>query len=872
MASTNFINECKNRANANRLGKIIVDGIETPITNSNNLQSFEIDSGCYVDGNIIGSVYAKCLKANFIDDQNNLTDKSIQAQIGVKYADLSNEYINMGKYTVERPDNEITANMSQITAYDDLYTNLDKKYVCNIDYSSGDKTVSDLYADVCEQLGLTPVTTKFTNSTILITDNPFTNGETNRTVLQTIAKISCSFVDIDNDTNKIDLCWLSQNEEPDYIFYKSDYSNVEGGKIVCGPINCLIIKNSQIDDENVTIKDDESIATNGEHSITISEDYILYNAELRQQAINAIWNKVKGMKYVDCKLTTYYGKPFLKLGKYIRVYISETEYFDTYVLKHNFTFDGTFTSVIESPALTKQEIRTKQNVDLKQALKNTQIIINKQEQKIKELVEETTDNSNKISEVEQSVDKISQKVSEIADLTREISSNRYVEVNDAIAGNLISLTISGEMSILPSKNIYPSKNLFPHDAFYLKVTNGEESIRYKLPFYVLHRHGDVKDEFIIDNCKTKLIKRIGVDKDDNKYVLTNPIEQTFDDITIPLTDGYNKIELVDFSNAMLNMKYAIQSEYSNVFTTKAELSSSITQTKDEINLEVKKKVDDDEIISTINQSAEQVKIKASKIGLEGYTTINEGFSVDEKGNATMNNATVKGGKIELKDTAQTESNPLFTINGAYQGHEFVSKLGSDSVYFSDFVDSSINTASIGVYNAAGRGGFVTLLSVDRSNIYLSSDQDGATASFDTGSNQIYINSAGQSDGNPYIGVYKNGSGSSLVSSGVWAPSFNNTSTKEVKKNIRKLTTNALKLITSTDLYKYNYKDENNKDKKHIGIVIGDGYNYPEEILSSDGKGVDLYSMVSVCFKAIQEQQVQIQELKDEINKLKEGDK
>lgn len=358
---------------------------QNEIFNSDYLQSFEIDSGCYVDGNIIGSVYAKCLKANFIDDQNNLTDKSIQAQIGVKYADLSNEYINMGKYTVERPNNEITANMSQITAYDDLYTNLDKKYVCNIDYSDGDKTVSDLYADVCKQLGLTPVTTTFTNSTIPIADNPFTNGEKNRTVLQTVAKISCSFIDIDDDTNKIDLCWLSNSDEPDYVFNLSDYSNVEGGKIVCGPINCLIIKNSQIDDENVTIKDDESIATNGEHSITISEDYILYNAELRQQAINAIWNKVKGMKYVDCKLTTYYGKPFLKLGKYIRVYLSETEYFDTYVLKHNFTFDGTFTSVIESPAPTEQEIKTKQDISLGEALRNTQIEVNKQKGEIRSI-------------------------------------------------------------------------------------------------------------------------------------------------------------------------------------------------------------------------------------------------------------------------------------------------------------------------------------------------------------------------------------------------------------------------------------------------------------------------------------------------------
>lgn len=386
----NFINECKNRANGNRLGKIIIDGIKTPITNSNNLQSFEIDSGCYVDGNIIGSVYAKCLKANFIDDQNNLTDKSIQAQIGVKYADLSNEYINMGKYIIERPNNEITANMSQITAYDGLYTNLDKKYVCNIDYSSGNKTVSDLYIDVCSQLGLIPVTTTFTNSTIPITANPFENGETNRTVLQTVAKIACSFVDIDNDTNKIDLLWLSQNQEPDYIFDLNDYSSVEGGKIICGPINCLIIKNSQIDDENVTIKDEESIKLNGEHSITISEDYVLYNAELRKQAINAIWNKVKGMKYVDCKLTTYYGKPFLKLGDKIRIYTSNTEYFDTYVLKHNFTYDGTFASIIESPALTGQEIKTKQDISLGEALRNTQVEVNKQKGEIRSITTKVT--------------------------------------------------------------------------------------------------------------------------------------------------------------------------------------------------------------------------------------------------------------------------------------------------------------------------------------------------------------------------------------------------------------------------------------------------------------------------------------------------
>ena len=299
MASIDFINECKNRANANRLGRLIIDELETTITQSDRLQSFTIDNGCYIDGNIIGSVYVKKMTGQILDtNEIDLTDKKIKAEIGVKYTNNSTEYISLGTFTVERPKDEQTANISQITAYDDLYV------------------------DVCRQLNLIPKSIVFDNSTIPIISNPFKNGEKNRVVLQTIAKISGTYTDIDLETNEIDLRWLSDSDEPIYTFYKNDYAILEGGKIKSGPVNCLIIKNSQVDDENVTIKDEESIALYGENSITISEDYILYNAELRQQAINSIWNKVHNMTYVDCKLTTYYGKPFLKLGDKIRIYIN----------------------------------------------------------------------------------------------------------------------------------------------------------------------------------------------------------------------------------------------------------------------------------------------------------------------------------------------------------------------------------------------------------------------------------------------------------------------------------------------------------------------------------------------------------------------
>lgn len=467
MASEKFINECKNRAYANRLGKIIVDNFESPITNSDKLQSFSIDGGCYIDGNIIGSVYAKCLKASFVSDISNLIGKDIQAQIGIKYDDLSNEYINMGKYTIERPNNEKTVNMSQINAYDSLYTNLEEKYVCNIDYNAIDEAgniieihLSDLYIDVCKQLNLKPKTINFLNGDIPIYSNPFTNGEKNRTVLQTIAKISCSFIDIDNDTNEIDLCWLSDNEEPDYTFYKNDYSSVEGGEIVCGPINCLIIKNSAIDDENVTIKDEESISLYGEHSITISEDYVLYNANLRQLAINSIWNRVRGLKYVDCKLTTYYGKPFLKLGNKIRVYIDENKYFDTYVLKHNFTYDGSFTSIIEGRALTEQEIKTKQDIGLKEALRNTQIEVNKQTGVITSLTEKTEILQENLTNNYYTITK----VNELVQTSETGITNTFSEAGGNNIFKNTGLWFEEDSSI--SHSIYPGNGLYPGSGIY----------------------------------------------------------------------------------------------------------------------------------------------------------------------------------------------------------------------------------------------------------------------------------------------------------------------------------------------------------------------------------------------------------------------
>lgn len=80
----------------------------------------------------------------------------------------------------------------------------------------------------------------------------------------------------------------------------------------------------------------------------------------------------------------------------------------------------------------------------------------------------------------------------------------------------------------------------------------------------------------------------------------------------------------------------------------------------------------------------------------------------------------------------------------------------------------------------------------------------------------------------------------------------------------------MNIINQIDVYKYNMKTEKDEDKKHIGFVIGDNFKYSKEITSEENDGVDIYSFVSVCCKAIQEQQEQIEKLQEKINKLEGG--
>ena len=90
---------------------------------------------------------------------------------------------------------------------------------------------------------------------------------------------------------------------------------------------------------------------------------------------------------------------------------------------------------------------------------------------------------------------------------------------------------------------------------------------------------------------------------------------------------------------------------------------------------------------------------------------------------------------------------------------------------------------------------------------------------------------------------------------------------EKKKNIEKYNNQALDEIKDTDIFYYNYNEDDSNCKKRIGAIIGNEYKCSKEIIGTEGKGIDLYSMVSIAWKAIQEQQKQIEMLEKRVQEL-----
>ena len=454
--------ELKNAFSTNIVRAYIIiskDGFE--INQDNYLKDFKLEDLRFIpDNGFFGGTVARRLTIDFnnVDNQFNIQDEDLKFSISVEYNNVE-YFLEYGNFIVQKPDTENTTDNTSFEALDYM-CKFNQSYVDEITYPC---KLVELAENVCNQAGVELGNRNFKNANFIVTDNQFVGGETLRTVLSAIALSAFSFARIGQD-NKVYIDF-TKKENSDISLNSDKYYNLSFASKEYGPINKIILRNSQVEGENVAIQDDVSIAKNGLHELVISDNPFAYTQEKRLQLIEA-GREMFGFHYMPINSMNSLGYAFLDSTSLIETEDMQGNKIYSYALNHTLDYDGTLLDEIECPALTETETKYTYTPETLQKLQKTEFILNKEEQRITEIVENQSEYEDKLTQINIDLDGVKQEVSNSATYKRDINGVTQIYVNDASPTEILSLEIQGnktyEANMFPSEDLYPSSELYPN--------------------------------------------------------------------------------------------------------------------------------------------------------------------------------------------------------------------------------------------------------------------------------------------------------------------------------------------------------------------------------------------------------------------------
>ena len=672
MAYTNVSDEFKEIVKSNSItasAKIVIPSLNITILPyatddiKSSLAELTIEDKCCDNGKYIGNAVSKKVELSIINKDNlDLADREFELYVGVKLSSGEYEYIPYGNFIVTTYEDTKSNNKFKIEAYD--YMTKLNGYFSNILYN--EKTnpnglkidypikLKDFKEKILSYMKIDYVNQTLPNDNFDIKVEINFDGYTIRNVIAKIAELQGTFARI-NRENKMEFCLQTQTDEEIPL---SSMNNKQEINNRYGPVNVVSLTMKNVKGENVTLRDDKSIDKYGENTIEIQDNPFVYTEALREKAIEELYSALDGFSYYPINFN-WKARLYTDPSDIIKVYdMRNNEWVNSIVMNQTIKIPATRQSTLESPALTKTQVANQYISQSKQANTRTEIMVDKQEQKIQSIVSEIGDREDRTTTITQDLDGVKSNVSKFVNLTNEVKGNTSIQLDDCVNGNLVELHIYGNNTVFNQK--YVSDSLIISDTQYVQgdsrivitntpsnlATNTTQTIELGVN-EVLRQNGDVYDEYILKNNTAKVIRRINADG----TIKSTPTTENLGSFSILLKEGKNTIKIQNY-DAKLYAKFVYQNDYTTAFATSVQMDSAITQTAKEINLEVRKKVDEHEVISKINQSAEKVQISATKLDLKGYATFSD---LSTSGKTTINGDNITTGTIKSKNYAVDEN-------------------------------------------------------------------------------------------------------------------------------------------------------------------------------------------------------------------------
>lgn len=717
-------------------------------------------------------------------------------------------------------------------------------------------------------------------------------------------------------------------------------------------INSLVFSRAE-ESDSIYRKDNESVTQKGLSEFKISDNQIL-STNNRADFIDELWNYLKTLEFYTFDVKSTGIMWYDVADKFIIKAHNNT--YPVVLLNDETTVDQDIEEHLYADEPKESETDYKCASDTDKKINQTNLKVDKQNQKIEGLITQIGDRSEKTTSITADIEGLSSKVSAIADLTIEVSGNRTVTLNECAKAELLELHIFGNNTVfnyqvLNDDLVFSDNLILGKDKSILVITNeNNSSIEYDLKVPgVLRKNEDIRDEFVIQNGVAKVIRRIN----DDGTVKDAEVEENIGELKILLEEGTNTVEIKDF-NAEIKVKWAIKSDFTEIFTTKVEMSSTIEQRAGQIMTEVNKKVDDTEIGTKITQNCESVQIawnsisefikflnamlqildknkkllmSLDKSGMHFYNSTGKEIGSIGINNAEVSfyiNGDVSGSSMSwgINKTINGEIKyfPVFSYSGynTDSGTEFGGKflleapliMQEKTLFLGQDLNSSYiqgqetdnrkkttigNTDDFYIYNSAGNLIFVlnssylklyeqlemyadpmatggydfnfmnnTLLGIDR--ISASGEISGNNGTFNDIPNSDNIRRFNNTGTDYLIAVLK----SSVGGGSIYCQNAN--SDKKFKKNIKDTDISAVDTIMKIKHRQYDWKS--NGKHEYVGYIAQELENISpglvNKIKEDDGETYLLNekALIAMATKAIQEQQKQIEKLKEEINNLK----
>lgn len=786
---------------------------ESEITEKVISDSFKGENYLVTDQMNFGECNSARIQMQTTEDLN-LTGKKIEARFGA-----GDTYEIVGTYKVTYSSKKVNSTITQLTAYD-----CTKEF--DIDVSAWYKqlawplTLKGLRDSICNYIGIEQEKASLINDNVYVLKTIDAETINGRDVLAWIGQLNACFP---HDNGKYKVSWISLGTQ----------DNILPASVLIGAnsFEAKSYETSVIGGVTILAEDgDVGISVGaGTNKYFIQANPFMYglgNDAIKGAAQN-IYNAISKIVYTPCKLTMKYipeyplGTKLLYNGKIL--YVMGMKLSGT--LQAEVTSEGNEYLDNETSIATKiTQLKGRSNV-LKRDLDSM-------DSRITDL-----DNQTK-SEIKQLSDSVSV---EIDNLQSQIDGSiglYYVDEEPTLLNYPawdFTYNIPCDGSVQTTEDLRFQYN----DTFYRKniralAYNEETGTTYRF---------SIKEGLwywnVVENTETSLIlSKITKLEVSDKHIQATVEEQRLD---INNLDD----EITTAKSQITQTADSIAAEVSRAKGAEDTLSSKITQTATDITAEVSRatkvegnlssqikitadglttKVEKNSIVSTINQSAEDVTIDASKVNLNGYVTATslqeEGKTVINGGNITtgeiscdrLNGGTIRGqkfssGEIEI---GITQINNLGTIETRQSGKNNLNGPGQTFSYGGwdwKVYDEAYNTTEITAGIVMTYDGLHTSYMLPQymmSNYFCETNGGSAMMGWDM-SHTYHCHWTGS------VLQFE------VDTTWVWS-----SSDKRLKKNIQRIQDDYIEAIGAVDMVQYNLNRANYSDKElYFGAIAQD---------------------------------------------------